>query len=202
MSAAEGLVLIGAGLVAGAASAMAGGAGDGVVEAHLEHGHVRPRNRLVMRQRCDVADDVLELGQRGRIGAAGGPGRVLGLEGHAELRQLAGGGRAEAQQVAERAGHELGARLGDEGAPARARTDLEHALGLQGAQRLAQRGTRDAEGRAQIPFARQPLTRSDAARRDRVADLPDDVVERAHALRRDECGAGGGGFGHGLTASE
>ena len=42
---------------------------------------------------------------------------------------------------------ELGARLGDEGAAARAGADLDHALGLQRAQRLAQRGARDAEGR-------------------------------------------------------
>ena len=137
-------------------------------------------------RRRDIADDVLELRQGGRVGAARGPGCVLGLEGHAELGELARRRRAEAQQVAERAGHQLGARLGHEGAATRAGADLEHALGLERAQGLAQRRARHPEGRAQIPFARQPLAGSDAARCDRIADLPDDVVERAHALRGDE----------------
>ena len=101
---------------------------------------------------------------------------------------------ASSRAVAERkrsrlpsaAGDEVGARLGDEGAAAGAGADLDHALGLERPQRLAQRRARDPEGDPEIALAGQPLARLDAAGGDGIADLADDVIERAHALRGDE----------------
>ena len=99
-------------------------------------------------------------------------------------------------------GDEVGARLGDERPAARAGADLDHALGLERAQRLAQRRARDPEGDAEVALAGQALARLDAARRDRIADLADDVIERAHALGGHEGVQCGGGVGQGLTAPE
>jgi hypothetical protein len=75
----------------------------------------------------------------------------------------------------------------------------EHALGLERTGPPAGRARR-RKPRPDALAGRRP--RRDAAGGDGIADLADDVIERAHALRGDECGDGGRGLGHCLTAPE
>ena len=159
----------GDGLHEGGEDGVAGGAGDGAVEA-------------------DVVDEVLLrvgeggvhlgdlFGEFGDVlvgGALGGEGGDVGLEDEAGLEHLPGEEAVEGSEDGEGAGVERGRAAGDEGSGAVAA--LEDAHGGEEADAGAEAGAADLELAGEFALGREAVAGADLAAGDEGADVLDDL---------------------------
>ncbi len=148
---------------------IAGGAGDGAVEADV----VDEVLLRIAERGVHLGDLFGELGDVLVGGAFGGQGGDVGLDDEARLEHLPGQEAVQRAEDGERAGVERGRAGGDEGSGAVAA--LEHAHGGEEADAGAEGGAADLQLAGEFAFGRKPVAGVHLAGGDQAADVLDDL---------------------------